>query len=344
MFKKTNFFKNIPKQKSLLENILVSKNDNCSNIEKSKTTLENYIVEKICVVNDVQNVEFINQKISNIYVINLNTNNIRKIYIEIIMKKMNINFNLIRVNKVNNSPYNMRNCEYGCYLSHLWCLNDAINNNYDEIIIFEDDIVFHKNFKQLFYNIFSNSNYDFVLLGAYDKFLSTINYKNIQNNMYYPTTKFILGSHAIYYSKKGIEYTLTYKKNNPILEYDVDLINIFTNFNKTSAICYPNLIVVELSTTNLNHNYGFLNANNEKQYYNKSQINFNFNDYYFIYLCFFIKKKKIQFNDNITFENYIDLILDNYYKDDLIRNNEIKNRIDFSFFTNEDLKMFLLSE
>lgn len=340
MFKKTNFFKNIDNNK----NNAIKKNTNETNKSNVITNnnlddlLEKYNVENICIINDSQNLEFINNKINKVYVINLNGDNIRKSYIEIIMKKMNINYNLIRVNKSTISPYNITKGEFGCYLSHLWCLNDAKNNNYNEIIIFEDDIVFHKNFKQMFYNIFSNNNFDFVLLGAYDKFFSTLNYKNVQNNMYYPKCKFILGAHAIYYSKLGIEHTLTYKKNKPIVAYDADLINIFHYFNKTSTVCYPNLVAAELSTTHLNHRYGFLNENNEKRYYNKTQINFNFNDYYFIYLWFFSIDNQIQFKDKNSFEDYVESILDYYYKDDLIRKNEIKNRIDFTFFTEDDYK------
>jgi glycosyl transferase family 25 len=341
MFKKINFFKNIDINKNKNNNSIktITNYANTHNVITNNNLdeiLENYNVENICIVNDPQNLEFINNKINKIYVINLNSDNIRKMYIEIIMKKMNINYNLIRVNKVNDSPYNITNGEFGCYLSHLWCLNDAKKNNYNEIIIFEDDIVFHKNFKQMFYNIFSNNQFDFVLLGAYDKFLSTLNCKNIRDNMYYPKCKFILGAHAIYYSKLGIEYTLTYKKNKPIVAYDADLINIFHYFNKTSTVCYPNLIVAELSTTNLKHDYGFINANNEKRYYNKTQINFNFTDYYFVYLWFFSLNNHMQFKDKTTFEDYVETILNYYYKDDLDRKNEIKNRIDFTFFTNED--------
>ena len=315
------------------------------NTNKIYNILENYNVENISIINDSQNLEYINKKISKIYVINLINDNFRKNYIKIIMKKMNINYNLVHVNKIDYSPsYDISNSEYGCYLSHLWCLNDAKNNNYKEIIIFEDDIIFHKNFKQMFYNLFTNSSYDLVMLGAFDKFFSTLNYRNVQNNIYYPKCKFILGAHAIYYSQKAIEYTLTYKNNNKIVAFDLDFINIFKYFNKTAAICYPNLVVAELSTTNINHNYSFLNEKKEYYYYSKTQINFNFNDYYFIYLCFFQKKYQILFDDNITFEEYIDSILEDDYKDNLIRKNEIKNRIDFTFFTNEDFKMILLSE
>jgi len=312
------------------------------NTNKIYNMLDSYLVENILIVNDLQNVEYINNKISKIYVINLINDNLRKKYIEIIMKKMNINYILIRVNKVDYSPtYNITKSEYGCYLSHLWCLNNAKKNNYKEIIIFEDDIIFHKKFKKMFYNLFTNNNYDLVMLGAFDKFFSTVNYKNVENNIYYPKCKFILGAHAIYYSQKAINYTLTYKNNNKIVAFDADFINIFKYFNKTSAICYPNLVVAELSTTNINHNYSFLNEKSEFYYYNKTQVNFNFNDYYFIYLFFFQQKYQLLFDDNITFKNYIDLILDEYYKDNLNRKNEIKNRMNFTFFTDEDFKNLL---
>ena len=40
--------------------------------------------------------------------------------------------------------------EVGCYLSHMWCLNDIIKNNIKNAIIFEDDIVVRKNFENLY--------------------------------------------------------------------------------------------------------------------------------------------------------------------------------------------------
>jgi len=334
MIKPPKIFKGNIKKNTIINNV--------NTIKEEKFNLENYVVENISIINDLQNLEFINKKINKIYVINLNTNNTRKIYIEIIMKKMNINFNLIRVNKLTDNPFKtMSNSEYGCYLSHLWCLNDAFNNHFQDIIIFEDDIVFHKNFKQIFYDLFSCNTFDFLLLGAYDKFLSTINYKNIKDNLYFPTCNYVLGAHAIYYSQEAIEYTLFHKKQNPTY-YDKNLIEIFNHFKKTSAICYPNLLVVELSTTDLNHNYNFLNIQKERKYYNISQINFNFNDYHFIYLTFFSDDNKEQFGYIKTLEDYIDLILSHYYKDDLIRKNEIKNRIDYTFFTSEDFKKLII--
>ena len=53
------------------------------------------------------------------------------------MEKYNINFEFIIVKKLQQCKYdliknNFRNIgEAGCYLSHMYCINDAISNNYD---------------------------------------------------------------------------------------------------------------------------------------------------------------------------------------------------------------------
>ena len=54
----------------------------------------------------------------------------------------------------------------GAYLSHMWCLRDAIIHNYQKFIIFEDDIIFLKNFHEQFKKIILHKNYDFLMLGA----------------------------------------------------------------------------------------------------------------------------------------------------------------------------------
>ena len=59
------------------------------------------------VINDsVINDSVINRHVDKIYVINLNTDKLRAKYIEILMKKLNINYELIRVQKPTQKIYN----------------------------------------------------------------------------------------------------------------------------------------------------------------------------------------------------------------------------------------------
>jgi GR25 family glycosyltransferase involved in LPS biosynthesis len=103
------------------------------------------------------------------------------------MQKYGISFNLVIVKKINKKDYayynnynnNISISELGCGLSHLWCLKDIIKNKYKNAIIFEDDIIFHKNFEARFFNIIQRQPYDFLLLGACDFHFKEINLKLI---------------------------------------------------------------------------------------------------------------------------------------------------------------------
>ena len=116
--------------------------------------IENYKVKIINFSNT--NKSEINSIVNKIYVINLEENEERRNYILILMKKLNIDFTLVVVKKITNENYtiitkkcNISKSEAGCLISHLWCLNDIIKNNYKNAIIFEDDIILHKNFKNM---------------------------------------------------------------------------------------------------------------------------------------------------------------------------------------------------
>ena len=115
--------------------------------------LNNYKVKIINFVNTkLETNTVINNNLEKIYVINLLENEIRRNYIMVLMKKLNINFTLVIVEKISTEVYtiinkisNISKSEAGCLISHLWCLNDIIINNYQNAVVFEDDIILHKN-------------------------------------------------------------------------------------------------------------------------------------------------------------------------------------------------------
>jgi len=291
-----------------------------------KKMLENYNVKTLNIKN---NGNILNNYTEKIYVINLEKNIIRKKYILTIMKKFGISFILVIVNKIKNNHYqeyckykkNISISELGCGLSHLWCLNNIVKNKYKNAIIFEDDIIFHKNYEPKFFNIIEKQHYDFLLLGACDFHFSDINYKNITENMYRPHPNYnkVYGAHAIYYSLSGASYMLE-NKLKKFAFFDYNFNKIFSHFKNTAFICYPNLVVTELTTSDNNHSYELF-SEKEKYFYSKCFIDFNFKDYHFIYLNLleelFVHKKKYK-----------------YYK-------EFKERIDLSFLTLKDLKGIL---
>ena len=304
--------------------------------------IENYNVLREIFLNDTKNNLFINKYVNKIYIINLKEFEVRKKYIITLMKKYKINFELIIVSRISEEEYNIiKNIkinigEFGCLISHLYCLNDAIKEKYKNFIIFEDDIIFHKNFHELFETICSKQKYDLLMLGAADFSFEKVNYKLTDNiNKIYkpdPNTKQLYGSHAILYSYDAALLLFENKINN-ITFYDDDLMIYFNKLNN-SGICYPNLVVQELSTTGLDHNFSIMyNKGKEKNYYQRCFNNiFNFHDYNFIYLDFF--SKKYIFKYDLTYEKNINNLLELYYKE---QKEIINKRLVYDFFTVDDL-------
>jgi len=153
-------------------------------------TIENILKYYKPLCHDIVNCKkqnFINHRIKKIFIINLVDNVIRRNYILILMKKYKINFSLVVVSRISDKIYAMAENtkitkeELGCTLSHMWCLKQIIKNNYENAIIFEDDIIFHKNFKSMFMNIFQK-DYDFLLLGACDFSFQSLNKDMLKNN------------------------------------------------------------------------------------------------------------------------------------------------------------------
>jgi GR25 family glycosyltransferase involved in LPS biosynthesis len=313
--------------------------------------LKEYDVNLFKILNDEHNINFINSHLNNIYVINLNDNVLRRNYIIILMKKYGINFNLVVTNRNNDETYrNMKNInedltreEIGCCISHLWCLKHAIKNKHSKFIIFEDDIIFHKKFLELFEKTVTQKEYDLLLLGRCDFNFNKFNSKYVKNNLYrpHPNTKMLYGAHANYYSLEGAKKIFDFKTNH-FSFFDNDYLSIFKHFPKTSYICYPNFVVTDLSTSNLNHTY-FLLTNMEKNYYMNCFDHFNFQDYHFIYLDIIEKYKDVPVNKEDNYESYMNKLLECYFFTDIERD-EIKNRIVKNFFTLKDillLKSFL---
>jgi hypothetical protein len=173
--------------------------------------------------------------------------------------------------------------EVGCCISHLWCLTNMLNNDYENAIIFEDDVIFSKKFIESFLNIYNtNPKIDFLLLGAHDYNFSKIHFKNVKNGLYKPDkncTK-LYGAHANFYSKIGAKKMLSTRLNN--FSFFDDGYNLLFDSIPNSHICYPSLVITNMSESSINHEKGFF-TNFEIGYYNLCFININFNSYNIIY-------------------------------------------------------------
>jgi GR25 family glycosyltransferase involved in LPS biosynthesis len=272
-----------------------------------------------------------------IFIINLKSNVTRRQYIKYLMNNMKINYTLILVNEIPDYLYDsinkkitiLKKGKLGCVLSHLYCLKLAIERNKEKFLIFEDDIIFHKSFDKLFTQDLLNYNSDLMMLGACD-FNYNINRNEIisldnSDMSLYKPTKPALGAHANIYTLRFAKQLFDYKINNYILEYDTDFHKFYNDYN--IVICFPNLVVCELSTSNLNHNYGHNNALLNDSFVKRCfPENFTYNDYRYITISFieFIKENNI-FDKNIihSFEELVDYYL-NYTKMIQCKKKELK--------------------
>ena len=317
--------------------------------------INNYIPVQTLITNDPDNENIINRHINKIYVINLKVDKLRATYINILLNKLKINYELIQVIRPSQKVYNqviklskplskkMTVGEVGCYLSHMWCLQNMIKNNYKKAIIFEDDIVVHKNYKLLFEQIVMKNDYDFLMLGAADHGFNNGNKELIKDNIYIPKNHVIMGTHAIYYSQHGASIIYDYRLKNPVY-FDKNLKELFTFFdeNKT-GVCSPNLFTVENSTSNLGHNFGIVKYKYNDYYYNDCYENFDFTHYHFIYLDLFTKfmlespsKIKVSSKEDIMLA-----LLKNYFNNDEELSKFHLAKLDSNFLTIEEYNTLL---
>jgi GR25 family glycosyltransferase involved in LPS biosynthesis len=288
----------------------------------------------------------LNERVEQIYVINMIQDVRKRNYIIILMKKYGINFTLVLVDYVPNSIYNtiynsskmkISKEELGCCLSHLWCLNKIIVNKCKNAIIFEDDIILHKNFITKFNKIYDdNTNVDFLLLGAQDQSFSTVNYKHIHKGLYKPekSCSQLYGAHANYYSLNGAQAQFNIRTAS-ISFFDKEYSILFNKF-KESYVCYPNLAVANITTSSLTHTRP-ITGDMELEYYNRCFLNFNFKQYNFIYINL-LNNASINKNDTYkTFtENYLYEYLHDFNKIEIV-----KNRLVMNFFTLDDIQCIL---
>lgn len=318
----------------------------------STNLFSDYNVKTIHIINDTNSE--INIKIKRIYVINMIKDVVKRNYIITIMKKYNINFTIVLVKKVSTQKYNSmcekqdtsRNIskgELGCCLSHMWCLYDIIKNKFENAIIFEDDILFHKDFITEFLHVYNSVKLDFLLLGAHDYHFESDNHNNVlkNQNLYSPTqTSNLYGAHANYYSLKAAKIMFNIR-SSLITFFDKEYNLMFEHFKNTSFVCYPNLVVTNVSMSSLKHEKKFF-SNEEEEYYKKCFVQFDFSLYHFIYLNI-ISENLLPICREDTYESYTDKSLYEYfYNNDC--SEKIKKRISFDFFTLSEIQNIFFSQ
>jgi GR25 family glycosyltransferase involved in LPS biosynthesis len=267
-----------------------------------------------------------------IFVINLKDNIERRNYINFIMRKMKVNYNLVMVDKIDSNIYdkigkqNIKTDKnkLGCILSHLFCIKLGIDSNYNKFIIFEDDIIFHKQFNELCTLDLLNVDFDMLMLGACDFNLNSnkiLIHKKFDNLHIYKPSRQALGAHANIYSISFAKTLYDFKMKTPIFEFDADFKKFYQKNN--IYISMPNLVVCELTTTNLNHQYGYESIEHNKYINQIFPTEFTYKNYKYI---------------TIHFINYVK---DNYDSNQDFTLNHIVNKYIKLFNISESMKITL---
>lgn len=234
--------------------------------------------------------------VDQIYIINLDKDINRMKILDKKMKKLNLNYKRIagidgkKVYKKYNKN-NLTTGELGCLLSHIYILEDAINNNYENILIFEDDVIFHKNFLNKFYKnykylIQNEKKFDIIYLGASQKH----NWNNVIIKKKYMIANRLDGTFAMIINKNIFNKILYQAKT---LKYPIDSVLYYFIQNHSRAYCFlPYLVTVDINNiSNTTPNFKLKNY-----YYKENKINIENFDYKikknnlkYIFLYIFIK-------------------------------------------------------
>jgi GR25 family glycosyltransferase involved in LPS biosynthesis len=131
-----------------------------------------------------------------------------------------------------------------CLLSHLEIIKNAKENGYARILIFEDDVIFSKSFKEDISNI---ESYDWKLLylGA-----SQFNWENIEiSNNHYKCRK-TLGTFA-YAIDSSIYDDIIDGLEKREKSIDNMLSDIQRKYKKSSFVVYPNIVISDVSDSDI---------------------------------------------------------------------------------------------
>ena len=169
----------------------------------------------------------------------------------------------------------LRPGQLGCLLSHQNVLKDAIKNNYENILVLEDDVIFHKDFHNEFkkkykYLIDREKNFDLLYLGCS---------QSLKGNGYWSKTKLKNEYYENYYTDGTFAMLINKRLFNTILFYinKLDLPidtsiskNILKKKNFKCFTFYPHII---------SSNVGLLSNTDNIQrksddYYKVNKINF----------------------------------------------------------------------
>ena len=132
-------------------------------------------------------------------------------------------------------------------------IEDAINNNYDEIMILEYDVYFHKDFHKLYSECEPLIKNNIIIhLGSSQHNWENIQIKKYKNISFYKN-KHSLGTFAIILKKEIFNDYLNfinYNLSGPCV-FPTDVILSIISYKYKSIVIYPNLIICDISQSTI---------------------------------------------------------------------------------------------
>jgi len=137
--------------------------------------------------------------------------------------------------------------QWGCLMSHIQVLKDALKNNYGSIIIFEDDIILTKPWSIILKELkkINNSNRQLIYLGS-----SQYNWENIiiKDGYYFSNSSFGTFAYMVKRNLYSILLELFEKKTKAVDNYLVD----FQKQNhEKCVVMYPNTVICDLEHSSI---------------------------------------------------------------------------------------------
>lgn len=151
----------------------------------------------------------------------------------------------------NGIPYYISQGATSLLINHLFLYQHCLLNNYDQVVILEDDIKLENNWKYRLESVLCDlpKDYDIVYLGwLYEG--HNRKYDHFKNCLYNNINDCIFGTHAMLISKKGLKILID---TNRVIEKPLD-IQIYEKSipHMKYFLCFPSIISQKSQNTNLN--------------------------------------------------------------------------------------------
>jgi GR25 family glycosyltransferase involved in LPS biosynthesis len=146
---------------------------------------------------------------------------------------------------------------FGLCMTYINMLEDAYKNNYDRILVLEDDINIHKQYHKLiqkFSNIINDGIHDIIWLGANQKRFSAKQTASIgTTSTYHPEphkNNYTYGTYSMIINKSGIIKMMNIINRHNVTNLkpiDIMINDMIRSKILTSVVCYPFLFMPDVS-------------------------------------------------------------------------------------------------